>query len=125
MNGRRPAAKTVSAAKPAGAPKGPSARAASPYRYAFMDWLAKEDPEYIKARQPLSDLSFGDGKELPIKYREMVAIGIIAFRGRQDGVVAQCAGLSSTARPSASCSKRFSPRRCRAVDRRSAPACRR
>lgn len=88
MNGRRPAAKTVSAARPAGAPKGPSARAASPYRYAFMDWLAKEDPEYIKARQPLSDLSFGDGKALAIKYREMVAIGIIAFRGRQDGVVA-------------------------------------
>jgi alkylhydroperoxidase/carboxymuconolactone decarboxylase family protein YurZ len=42
----------------------------------------------MRARQPLSDLSFGAGKELAVKYREMVAIGIIAFRGRQDGVVA-------------------------------------
>lgn len=88
MNGRRPAARAASAAKSASAPKRPSERAASPYRYAFMDWLAKEDPEYVRVRQPLSDLSFGDGKELSIKYREMVAIGIIAFRGRQDGVVA-------------------------------------
>ena len=87
MNGRRPAARSMSAAKPAGAKK-PSPRGSSPYGYAFTDWLAKEDPEYARARQPLSDLSFGDGKELAIKYREMVAIGIIAFRGRQDGVVA-------------------------------------
>jgi alkylhydroperoxidase/carboxymuconolactone decarboxylase family protein YurZ len=63
-------------------------RAASPYGYAFTDWLAKEDPEYLRARQPVTELSFGEGKELAIKYREMVAIGIIAFRGRHDGVVA-------------------------------------
>ena len=38
--------------------------------------------------QPLSALSVGEGKELSIKYREMVIIGILAFRGREDGVVA-------------------------------------
>ena len=39
----------------------------SPYGYAFTDWLAKEDPEFMRARAPLSTLSFGEGKELSIK----------------------------------------------------------
>jgi alkylhydroperoxidase/carboxymuconolactone decarboxylase family protein YurZ len=63
-------------------------KTASPYGYPFWDWVAKEDPEYVKARQPLSALSIGEGKELSIKYREMVIIGILAFRGRQEGVLA-------------------------------------
>jgi alkylhydroperoxidase/carboxymuconolactone decarboxylase family protein YurZ len=60
----------------------------SPYGYAFTDWLAKEDPEFMRARAPLSALSFGEGKELSVKHKEMVIIGILAFRGREDGVVA-------------------------------------
>ena len=68
--------------KPQDAPAG------SPYGYAWPDWLAREDPEYARARQPVSALSVGEGKELSIKHREMVIIGILAFRGRQDGVVA-------------------------------------
>ena len=63
-------------------------KTASPYGYPFWDWVAKEDPEDVKARQPLSALSIGEGKELAIKYREMVIIGILAFRGRQEGVLA-------------------------------------
>ena len=63
-------------------------KTASPYGYPFWDWVAKEDPEYVKARQPLSALSIGEGKELSIKHREMVIIGILAFRGRQEGVIA-------------------------------------
>jgi len=63
-------------------------KTASPYGYPFWDWVAKEDPEYVNARQPLSALSIGEGKELSIKYREMVIIGILAFRGRQEGVLA-------------------------------------
>lgn len=58
------------------------------YGYAWMDWLAKEDPEYVETRKLLNSLSTGDGRELSIKYREMVMIGILAFRGRQEGVVA-------------------------------------
>jgi alkylhydroperoxidase/carboxymuconolactone decarboxylase family protein YurZ len=50
--------------------------------------VAREDPEYVKARQPLSQLSIGEGRELSVKYREMVIIGILAFRGRKDGVIA-------------------------------------
>src|SRR5262245_6850658 len=64
------------------------ARTVSPYGYPFWEWVAREDPEYVRARQPMSDLSIGEGKELSVKYREMVIIGILAFRGRQEGVVA-------------------------------------
>jgi len=62
-------------------------KAASPYGYPFWDWVAQEDPEYVRARQPLSALSIGEGKELSIKHREMVIIGILAYRSLQDGVV--------------------------------------
>src|SRR5438128_2478000 len=58
----------------------------SPYGYPWADWLAREDPQYAAARQPVSELSVGEGKELSIKHREMVIIGILAFRGREDGV---------------------------------------
>src|SRR5712692_10984915 len=64
------------------------AKAVSPYGYPFWEWVAREDPEYVRARQPLSELSIGEGKELSVKYREMVIIGILAFRGRKEGVVA-------------------------------------
>jgi alkylhydroperoxidase/carboxymuconolactone decarboxylase family protein YurZ len=63
-------------------------RTASPYGYPFWDWVAREDPEYVAARGPLSQLSVGEGKALSIKYREMVIIGILAYRGRKEGVVA-------------------------------------
>lgn len=88
MNERRPATKPPKAATPANRAKGPGGSAASPYGYAWADWLAREDPEFARARQPVSVLSTGEGKELSVKYREMVIIGILAFRGRQDGVVA-------------------------------------
>jgi hypothetical protein len=49
----------------------PAALSASPYGYPYWEWVAREDPEYVKARQPLSDLSVGEGRELSIKYREL------------------------------------------------------
>ena len=67
----------------AGAPK-----SASVYGYPWAKWLAQEDPEYAAARGPVSALSVGEGKQLSVKYREMVIIGILAFRGRDEGVVA-------------------------------------
>jgi alkylhydroperoxidase/carboxymuconolactone decarboxylase family protein YurZ len=60
----------------------------SPYGYPFWEWVAKEDPEYVAARQPLSELSLGEGKALSIKQKEMVIIGILAYRGREAGVLA-------------------------------------
>jgi alkylhydroperoxidase/carboxymuconolactone decarboxylase family protein YurZ len=62
--------------------------ATSAYGYPFWEWVAKEDPEYVAAREPLGELSIGNGKALKIKYREMVIIGILAFRGRTEGVLA-------------------------------------
>ena len=60
----------------------------SGYGYGWMEWLKQEDPEYTQAREPISAISGGDGQALSIKYREMVMIGILAFRGRQEAVVA-------------------------------------
>jgi alkylhydroperoxidase/carboxymuconolactone decarboxylase family protein YurZ len=85
MSPQRKTAKAASAAKPG---SGAAATGGSPYGYAFTDWLAKEDPEFMRARAPLSTLSFGEGKELSVKHKEMVIIGILCFRGREDGVVA-------------------------------------
>jgi alkylhydroperoxidase/carboxymuconolactone decarboxylase family protein YurZ len=85
---RRTAAKPARAAKTASRPKRAAAPAASPYGYSWWDWVEQEDPAYVSARQPLNDLSIGEGKELSVKYREMVIIGILAYRGRQEGVVA-------------------------------------
>ena len=65
------------------------AQNASPYGYSFWEWVAREDPDYVKARKPLTDLSVGEGTALPLKYREMVIIGILAFRGaHEDFIVA-------------------------------------
>ena len=38
------------------------AQAASPYGYPYWEWVAREDPEYVKARAPLAELSVGEGK---------------------------------------------------------------
>ena len=54
-------------AKSASSSKMSAGNGGSPYGYAFTDWLAKEDPEFMRARTPLSTLSFGEGKELSIK----------------------------------------------------------
>jgi alkylhydroperoxidase/carboxymuconolactone decarboxylase family protein YurZ len=76
------------AAKATGGTARSGKRSASPYGYPWADWLAREDPEYARARIPVSTLSTGEGKELSVRHREMVIIGILAFRGRQEGVVA-------------------------------------
>ena len=68
--------------------KKPNGKGVSPYGYPFWEWVAKEDPEYVAARQPLSELSLGEGKALSIKQKEMVIIGILAYRGREAGVLA-------------------------------------
>ena len=79
-------ARRAAASQPTGTSRKPDGRTASPYGYPFWDWVAKEDPDYVIARRPLSELSVGEGKELSIKHKEMVIIGILAYRGREDGV---------------------------------------
>ena len=79
---------TTKTAKKVGTNGKVNGRTASPYGYPFWEWVAREDPAYVAARQPLSQLSVGEGKALSIKHREMVIIGILAFRGRKEGVIA-------------------------------------
>ena len=71
--------------RPAAAkPKKADGKSASPYGYPFWEWVAREDPEYVRARGPLSALSIGEGKELSVKYREMVIIAPVSS-GRTAG----------------------------------------
>ena len=83
MAKRRPATKATSARSSTST----SRPQVSPYGYPWTEWLAREDPEFARVRQPLSALSTGEGKELSIKHREMVIIGILAYRGLEHGVV--------------------------------------
>ena len=46
-------------------------KTASPHRYPFWDWVACEDPAYVRARGPLSTLSVGEGKERFARHRKM------------------------------------------------------
>ena len=60
----------------------------SSYGYTYWEWMAQEDPAYARVHIPLSDLSDGEGQAPVIKYREMVIIGILAFRGTsQEGLL--------------------------------------
>src|SRR5713226_9724608 len=81
MADRRAAARPTKTTPPAKQPKG---QASTPYGYAWTDWLTREDPEWASARLSLSALSFAEGRELSVKYREMVAIGVLCFRGQHD-----------------------------------------
>ncbi len=85
MTKPRGAASPSKATTPA---KESSGQASTPYGYAWTDWLEREDPVWAKARLSVSAMAFADGQELSVKYREMVAIGVLCFRGQHDGVVA-------------------------------------
>lgn len=56
--------------------------------YIYPEWAfaAKEDPEFMRAYNELYRLALGEGQALPAKYRELVAAGILAFRGEPESV---------------------------------------
>ena len=72
--------------------KKPAGKANSPYGYPFWDWVAREDPEYVRARAPLRALSIGEGKELSVGQWQLIALardmsfadGIDMLMGRGD-----------------------------------------
>ena len=49
-------------------------------------YMAEKDLDFIEAYNNLYTRGLSDGKALPIKYRELVAIAILAFRGQGDAV---------------------------------------
>ena len=49
-------------------------------------YMAEKDIDFIEAYNNLYTRALADGKALPIKTRELVAISILAFRGLTDAV---------------------------------------
>ena len=79
-----PKAPTGSAARPASS----SYKEANPQLYAFLDWMAEQDPEYAQAFQKYTAIATGEGQALAVKYREMVMSAILVFMGRREGAEA-------------------------------------
>jgi alkylhydroperoxidase/carboxymuconolactone decarboxylase family protein YurZ len=49
-------------------------------------YMADQDIDFLVAYNDLYRRALHDGKALPIRVKELVAIGILAFRGNTDGV---------------------------------------
>lgn len=54
-----------------------------------LEWnyLIRIDPDMFEAYQNIYEKGLLPGKELPAKYRELVCMAILAFRGSRDGVI--------------------------------------
>jgi alkylhydroperoxidase/carboxymuconolactone decarboxylase family protein YurZ len=79
-----PKAPAGSEARPASS----SYKEANPQLYAFLDWMAQQDPEYSQAFQKYTSIATGEGQALAVKYREMVMSAILVFMGRREGAEA-------------------------------------
>lgn len=57
--------------------------------YLYPEWelIARESPGFTEAYDQLYRLALGRDAGLPVKYRELVATGILAFRGEVEGLV--------------------------------------
>jgi AhpD family alkylhydroperoxidase len=53
---------------------------------AHWEYAAEKDVDFQEAYNNLYEMGLSAGKALPIKTRELIAIGILAFRGSGDGV---------------------------------------
>lgn len=52
------------------------------YHFPTFEWLGKNDPEYERARLDFVRMNYTRPKaEMPVRYRELVASAILAFRG--------------------------------------------
>ena len=49
-------------------------------------YLATKDVDFMEAYNNLYGLGLNAGKALPVKVRELIAIGLLAFRGSEGGV---------------------------------------
>jgi alkylhydroperoxidase/carboxymuconolactone decarboxylase family protein YurZ len=53
------------------------------YIYPEWEFAARQDPEFVEAYNYIYELGLGEGKHLPAKVREFVAIALLAFRGAE------------------------------------------
>jgi alkylhydroperoxidase/carboxymuconolactone decarboxylase family protein YurZ len=51
------------------------------YLPASLAYAATKDLDFVEAYDGLYNASLGSGKEFPAKYRELVAVGILAYKG--------------------------------------------
>lgn len=52
------------------------------YHFSAFEWLAARDPEFEKSRLPLVEATYlRKEPALPVKYKELIAATILAFRG--------------------------------------------
>jgi len=60
--------------------------------YMLPPWvyLTEKDPDFMEAYNTLYERGLTDGKALPAKVREFIAIGILAYRGLEDAVYLHC-----------------------------------
>lgn len=58
--------------------------------YLYPEWeiVARRDPQFFSAYDGLYREALASGRGLPIKYRELVALGILAFRGAGSDAIA-------------------------------------
>jgi alkylhydroperoxidase/carboxymuconolactone decarboxylase family protein YurZ len=59
--------------------------------YIYREWelAARQDPEFVEAYNRIYELGLGEGRHVPAKVREFVAIALLAFRGAdRPGLVA-------------------------------------
>lgn len=53
-------------------------------------YLAEKDIDFMEAYNTLYNKGLTDGKALPAKTRELIAIALLAFRGRENDVYEHC-----------------------------------
>jgi alkylhydroperoxidase/carboxymuconolactone decarboxylase family protein YurZ len=56
-------------------------KAARGYIYPEWEFAARQDPEFVETYNRMYELGLGEGKHVPAKVREFVAIALLAFRG--------------------------------------------
>jgi alkylhydroperoxidase/carboxymuconolactone decarboxylase family protein YurZ len=61
---------------------------ANPQLYSFLDWMAREDPEYSQAFRKYAEAGTEEGRALPVKFREMIMSAVLVFSGRREGAEA-------------------------------------
>jgi alkylhydroperoxidase/carboxymuconolactone decarboxylase family protein YurZ len=63
-------------------------KAARGYIYPEWEFAARQDPDFVEAYNRIYELGLGEGRHVPAKVREFVAIALLAFRGaEQSGLV--------------------------------------
>ena len=59
------------------------------YIYPEWEFAARQDPAFVETYNRLYELGLGDGRHVPAKVREFVAIALLAFRGSdKDALIA-------------------------------------